>query len=285
MNNASLYKIWPHNYCGQNLLEVKMKNWINIHTIYKDGRYVVFHPESFSLFLVSQEIGDILSFFETQSQEIDIIANKFNISEDRVNMILNYISDCISHNSAKDLEWTNSEPRSLNLMISQDCNLKCVYCYADYGTYGCGKKLMDFDTAKKSIDKLLNKSYDNRIVFFGGEPFLNFRLMNEIESYVTISGLNIKYTTVTNGTIMNDDIKNFIDRNFFNLGMSLDGPKEINDLQRCGNLESVHDCVVETITKLRQRNYPLTIRSVATKKSINYLSDIIDYRFLAISSG
>ena len=44
---------------------------------------------------------------------------------------------------------------------------------------------------------------------------------------------------------MNDTIKEFIYKNFFALQLSLDGPKEINDLQRYGSVESVHDRAVE----------------------------------------
>jgi len=101
--------------------------------------------------------------------------------------------------------------------------------------------------------------------------------MKEIDSYLSEKGLRTRYTTVTNGTIMNDDIKTFIDKKFFNLTISLDGIKELNDTQRCGNIESVHDCVIETIQKLKPRSYPLSIKSITTKKTVDTLRDNVKY--------
>lgn len=243
----------------------------DIHVFQKDSRYVVFHPESFSLFYVTDDIGAILKSYEMDSKHIT----------SKLEMDLNNILDCLSEkigcNSTEAIKWANSEPIALNLLVSQDCNLKCGYCYADHGTYGSEKKLMKYDTAKKCIDKLLSKDSDNFIVFFGGEPLLNFSLIKKIDSYLSKKKLNAKYTAITNGTIMSDEIKNFINKKFFNLNISLDGPKYINDGQRFGLTESVYDCIIETIEKLHPRSYPILIKSIATKKSVNKLTEIVEH--------
>jgi len=76
---------------------------------------------------------------------------------------------------------------------------------------------------------------------------------------------------------MSDEIKNFINEKFLSLWISIDGPKDINDRQRFGLVESVHDRVAETIDKLHPRSYPITIKSVITKRSVNNLSEIVEY--------
>ncbi len=88
---------------------------------------------------------------------------------------------------------------------------------------------MKYDTAKKCIDKLFSKNFDNYIVFFGGEPLLNFPLIKKIDSYLNEKKISAKYTTVTNGTLINNEIRNFINEKFLNLCISLDGPKDLND--------------------------------------------------------
>jgi uncharacterized protein len=173
--------------------------------------------------------------------------------------------------------WAEMNPKALCLIISHDCNLRCGYCYADHGTFGGEKKLMGFKTAKESIDKLLGENRNNFILFFGGEPFLNYPLMDDIVEYGNRNELNIKYVAITNGTIMNDSIKEFIYKNFFALQISLDGPKDINDIQRYGNIESVHDRALETMVQLRSRAYPLSIKCIITKNSVNNLNTIIEY--------
>jgi uncharacterized protein len=243
----------------------------DIHVIQKDGRYVVFHPESLSLFFVTECIGNILKLYETNSNNIDSGVGGF------IDDILSHLSDNIEFDLAKDLKWANSKPRTLNLLVSQDCNLKCGYCYADHGTYRSEKMLMNYDTAKKCIDKLLSEDYDNTIVFFGGEPLLNFHLIKEIYFHLSITNLNVRYIAITNGTIMNDEIKNFINDHFLNLWISLDGPRDLNDGQRSGSFKSVHDHVVETIDELHPRSYPLIIKSIITKKSANQLTEIVEH--------
>ncbi len=255
----------------------RMKDTMDIHIVCKDNKYFVFCPAALRVFSVTEEIGKILKFYETCSKDIHSIAEKFNRTEYQINDIINYICKYATDDSIKDLEWDDDGPMVLNLMISQDCNLRCAYCYAEHGSYGCEKKLMNFDTAKRSTDKLFNKARDNRIVFFGGEPFLNFSLMKDLDSYLSMKGMAAKYTTVTNGTIMNHEIKNFINEKFFNLCISLDGTKEINDVHRYGNMESVHDCVLNTISILEPRNYSISVKSVVTKKSLDGLMDNIEY--------
>lgn len=258
---------------------------IEIHVVENDDRYVVFHPESFNLFYVAKDVGEILKFYENGSKDLRLISEKFNIDKDYIEGILTYISKKSTSNSACNLEWTDGEPRTLCLIISQDCNLRCGYCYADHGMYGQEKKLMSFGIAKRSIDKIFGNNYINTILFFGGEPFLNFPLIQETDSYIEDLGLNVKYTAVTNGTIINDEIKDFINKKFFNLCVSLDGIKEVNDLQRYGNVKSVHDCVVKTITELKPRNYSLSIKSIATKIGIGKLMEIENHiRSLNIDS-
>jgi len=244
----------------------------DIHLIQKGDRYVVFHPESLSLFFVTEDVGERL-----KSHEISSKCMNSDIDND-INDILTHFSENIALDSAKDFKWTNSELRALSLLVSQDCNLRCGYCYADHGTFRYGTKLMSYDTAKKCIDKLLNKDDLNHISFFGGEPLLNFSLIKMIDSYLNKNKFSVMYSMITNGTIMNDEIKNFINEKFLNLGISLDGPKEVNDMQRFGrSFESAHDHVVDTIDRLRPRTYPITIKSTITRRSANRLTEIVDY--------
>ncbi|OPX77858.1 MAG: pyrroloquinoline quinone biosynthesis protein PqqE [Methanosaeta sp. PtaB.Bin039] len=262
----------------------------DIHIIRKDGKFAVFHPESLRLFYAKECIGETLRSSPVPSEDSDSLAEGSIESEDYIPKLLNYISENIGHDSSKDPAWVNSEPRTLNLMISQDCNLKCGYCYANCGSYGAERRFMSYVTAKRCIDKLLSKDYANFIVFFGGEPLLNFSLIKEIDSYLCKRNLRSKYIAVTNGTVINDEIKNFLNDKLFYLSISLDGPKDINDKQRFGLNESVHDCIIETIDRLNPRSHSLSIKSIITKKGVNRLTEIVEHiesfniDFMAIGS-
>ena len=68
----------------------------------------------------------------------------------------------------------------LILKITNRCNLNCIYCYAD----NKNSKDMDFKTAKNSIDYILSDDADKlKIQFTGGEPLLNFDLIEKVIKY------------------------------------------------------------------------------------------------------
>lgn len=244
---------------------------MSIHVLVRNNNYFVFNPESLSLYSVTAKIGRLLEPFISQSRSLPENLGSIEIDIEK-------LVDSFGEKTYNGIcETRDEDSKALCLIVSHDCNLRCGYCYAEHGTFGGDKNLMRFITAKESIDKLLCKNNNNFILFFGGEPFLNFSLMREVVDYGNQNRFNIKYTTITNGTIMDNTIKEFIYKNFFALQLSLDGPKEINDLQRYGSIESVHDRALETLDQLRSRAYPLSIKCVITKNSINTLNTIIEY--------
>ena len=73
--------------------------------------------------------------------------------------------------------------QTLVLNLTNQCNLSCQYCYefgADKVATPAGKKkFMDFETARASVDFLLQQSAGRRgvhITFFVGETLMNFQL-------------------------------------------------------------------------------------------------------------
>lgn len=250
---------------------------MDFHVINKNNKYIVIHSKSLRLFSVSENLGKILESYESEQKDHDSMVHKQRDYGETLSELLRYIEDIASINMGEDLTWKNKEPKTLCLLISQDCNLRCRYCYADHGTFGGEEKMMNIDTAKKCIDKILKDNFSNFVVFFGGEPFLNISLMKEVEEYGRQAGLEIKYTTVTNGTIMNNAIGKFILEKLFSICISLDGPKEINDMQRCGSVRSVHDHAMMAINKLKLGKMPLYIKCTVTKNSINRLDNIAKY--------
>jgi uncharacterized protein len=240
----------------------------------RNDKYIAFSPESLSLFSVMENIGEILESYESQSESLPERLGDIDIY---IAKLLDSFDEMVNCDLCKGNDQNVVGPKALCLIISHDCNLHCRYCFADHGAFWGEKKLMRFETAKESIDKILYNTDNNFILFYGGEPFLNYTLMKDVVEYGSQNELNIKYTTITNGTIMNASIKEFIHKNFFALQVSLDGPKEINDLQRCGSVESVHDLAVDTLDQLKSRDFPLSIKCIITKNNVDKLNSIVEY--------
>ena len=88
-----------------------------------------------------------------------------------------------------------SRLQTLVLNLTNQCNLSCQYCY-EYGedkvaTPEGKPKFMDFETAKSSVDFLLEQSAGRRhvhITFFGGETLMNFPLLKQVVGYAHGTG-------------------------------------------------------------------------------------------------
>ena len=129
--------------------------------------------------------------------------------------------------------------KALCIHVAHDCNLRCKYCFADTGEFHGGRSLMSAEVGKKAIDFVINNSGNRKnieIDYFGGEPLMNFGVVKEITEYAKEEakkhGKNFRFTVTTNGVLLNDDIKQYINENMSNVVLSIDGTKETNDRMR-----------------------------------------------------
>lgn len=141
-------------------------------------------------------------------------------------------------------EWKNGISQNITFVVTEDCNLRCKYCYICHKSPG---KAMSFEIAKKFIDYILDdKIYKPESVvldFIGGEPLLEIELIDKICDYFLISAYekgsswwwNYRISMTTNGINYDSDkVQAFIKKYHEKLSISitLDGNKEKHDLQR-----------------------------------------------------
>ena len=136
----------------------------------------------------------------------------------------------------------------INLLIkpaSSLCNLRCKYCFyhsiaenRSVPSYG----IMDSETAELLVKKALD--YAENICTFafqGGEPTLAgldfYKNFVQLVSKYNTKNININYAIQTNGIIINEEWADFLARNKFLVGLSLDGPKDVNDVYRIDSRE------------------------------------------------
>lgn len=139
---------------------------------------------------------------------------------------------------------SHSKLNNLLFISSENCNLKCKYCFASHGSYGNVKtKNMSYQVYMDSIKYILNHFKDGirSICFFGGEPLINFdqirKFVLQYNDFLLENPQLIKtqYGIITNGVLMNEDIEQFCYENDFAVTLSIDGPKYINDMARISN--------------------------------------------------
>lgn len=192
-----------------------------------------------------------------------------------------------SHPLTDSLEYYLNRKLSLvTLQITQDCNLRCSYCpYTGNDNVNRlhKEKYMDIDLAKKTIDYLYAHSIDSEkitIGFYGGEPLLAFDTMKLVVDYAynLIQDKLINFTITTNATLMNREILEFLNDNNFNLVISIDGPKEINDANRVfvDSKESVFNKVMENIETI-YGEYPTLFNNTTINMVIDPIFSLDKY--------
>lgn len=146
--------------------------------------------------------------------------------------------------------------RHLMLFVTQDCNMRCPYCYGDGGGYGSSGPMSE-ETAFRSVDWLIEQAGDSnavQITFFGGEPLLNFPLVEKVVVYTRRaigSSRSIDLVLTTNLSLLDDRILDFLVANKFKVLASFDGPSRIQNRNRpLKNGWDSYDTVVPRVRKL-----------------------------------
>jgi uncharacterized protein len=128
------------------------------------------------------------------------------------------------------------EPVTVIVKPLVDCNLRCVYCYEAKSPYQ-GMR-MDYDTLRNVIIKFARYNGPNvntQFIWHGGEPLLmGLRFFQRIVEIQQELGADYSFTNgvQTNGTLISEEFLDFFAEHNFQIGVSLDGPQYLHDLQR-----------------------------------------------------
>jgi uncharacterized protein len=176
--------------------------------------------------------------------------------------------------------------RSLVLNVANDCNLGCTYCFASQGDYGAPKRFMSQETARESVDFLLQNSGDHptvTLVFFGGEPLMNFRLIADTVAYATrageLAGKRVDFSMTTNATYLTPQIIDFLREHRVGVAVSIDGPKKFHDLRRTyknglGSYDMIEPRVMNLLREHKTR--PVAARVTLTH-GVTAVGEIFDH--------
>lgn len=157
------------------------------------------------------------------------------LSKKRFSKIIHPATDSVEYHVLNRAE-------QLILQVTQSCNLICSYCPYANKTDGVlqrnhSSKAMNWETAKKAIDIFRDNSTDTdklSIGFYGGEPLIAFPLIKKAVEYAEklFEGKEINFSMTTNGTLMTDEIIEYIVSHQMTIMFSIDGPAKIHDISR-----------------------------------------------------
>ncbi len=228
----------------------KDKLWYGLPAIFYRGKYLVFSPFK---------------------REVVPLSSK-KLDDPRI------AEDFFKKGYIKDPHRPTYAPTNLFLTVTENCNMACTYCY---GCYGEGKGMMTKETALTILRERLKEDHSPSkkvwIHFFGGEPTLNFPVIEAVVNYLKKRKIKARFTISTNG-VVSDKILDFLIKNKFIFRLSLDGLPGVQNHQRPlkgGGPSSPH--VKDTIKRLVKARAWFAVKMVVTEKGIDKIVESASY--------
>jgi uncharacterized protein len=159
--------------------------------------------------------------------------------------------------------------KSITFVVTQECNLRCSYCYMLHKN---PDHRMPLDIARAAVDYLLahRELFAEKSAvwdFIGGEPLLELSLIERIVEYVLLRTHELEhpwftrsqFAITTNGLLYSTPaVQRFIERyrELLDITVSIDGPEEVHDRARVtANGKGSYGLLRETIP-LWLRQFP-----------------------------
>jgi uncharacterized protein len=220
--------------------------------------------------LDAKEVSILNMLMEKRISLLVTKSNLFNQDE------IEYITSLINNYNYEDKRSLNT---SLVIILKSTrlCNLRCVYC----NSWKEGKNQnMTFNVLAKSIFESINQTGAQNIefVWHGGEPLLlpvnYYEKALELQNIFKSENQKISNAIQTNGTRITDEWLNFLVKNNIDIGVSLDGTKKINDIQRVyKNGKSSYQDVIDNLKICEEKNLNYGVLVVIDKPTIQEGAD------------
>lgn len=171
---------------------------------------------------------------------------------------------------------------SATFWVTTNCNLNCKYCYEGENKIN---KIMTKDIVDKSIEFIINKYFNDKekliISLHGGEPLLEFNIIKYIvhEFKKKLKTKDVRFTITTNGTILNEEILEFIISEIPDITFSIDGTsKTQNKMRPFLDGRGSHNMVIKNAKVLNSRLSNMRIRMTFDSSTVSNLYN--DVKFL-----
>lgn len=185
----------------------------------------------------------------------------------------------------RDLSPRNSDRLAMGLLVIQPspfCNIHCDYCYLPNRT---DTRRMDHGVLERVMDKIWASGLvisPFTVLWHAGEPLAvpiawYEKAIDIINRRPRAKELVI-HSVQTNGTLVNDLWCDFFRRHQVEVGLSLDGPREIHDRHRKTRKgEGTYDKAMRGLACLQANEIPFGVVSVITDASVDRPDELYDF--------
>lgn len=232
-------------------------------------------------------------YFDLKEKEQieNYIKNGVEISEDMINILK---ENKIIVNDEEDLDLLECAknqflipyPTIAYFILSEKCNLSCKYCFLGNGKKDIHLKQMNMMTeeiANKAVEyyALQTKSHpewfehSKEIIFYGGEPLMNFEILKFIISKFEELQKNkqitqeLHYSMVTNGLLLDEDKILYLKEKGVATSISIDGFDEKSNENRIDrNGKPIFDRLTNILNLIKKMDWNVGLSITLTDRTI-----------------
>lgn len=176
------------------------------------------------------------------------------------------------------------------LKTTRLCNLRCTYCNA--WREGPNNTMLFYVLAKTIRDTLQAPGTEHiDFVWHGGEPTLlgvkYYKKVLWLQNYFCPTGTTFSNALQTNAVNISDEMIDFIADHKISLGVSFDGPAEINDKRRLDTHSNpTSERIIKTLRRLDDKGITYGLLAVVDQEIASYPIDkLLDYFVLTGTKG
>lgn len=240
----------------------------------KENNYLITNDIGKYVFLSKQDFRNLMQKKELEQElKTELIQKGF---------IYEGSEEIFATNQAMQLRRTKEYllvPTTLHIfVVSKNCNFNCIYCQA--GNLNQNENYnMSKETARRAVDIAMDSpSRYLTFEFQGGEPLMNFETIKYIVEYSkSISnGKFIEYNLVSNLTLLTDEMIEFFIENGVSICTSIDGNRELQNINRPYKNADSYEETVNKIKKLKEKQIKVNAIETTTKHSLDKYKEIVD---------
>lgn len=231
----------------RNLFPVRVADFVP----YAQSSYIIYSPLSHHIVPVDEnELLRLKEELETNGHFMD--AEMQCLVDEQERPVPNYVN-------------SPGEVYALTVLPNNICNFSCSYCYA---AKGHGHDELDESTLRAVLDFFIDARRTKRRHLYvsfggGGEPLLSWSKVRmailHAEELASRQGFTMHYSFASNGSVMNDEIIEFIQRYNIKTNISFDILEDVQNVQR-----KHYAKVCQTLDTLLEHGIIPTINSVIT---------------------
>ena len=216
-----------------------------------DAGYAIYFPETSTIIKGSENEINVLNMIVAGKSCAELEKEGYVLGEETYLAYKKMLGDGIDNSLP---ERDRNHLPELVVHVSNDCNMRCLYCYGQGGCYNMKRELMTGETVIETLDKMyaIYPQIDF-INFFGGEPTMNLDVVKVACQYVKENRKNTYVGIVSNGTYAGDELVELIKDYGLRVTFSVD-MQPMQDMLRplTGGAPS-YDLVLKNFRYLRER--------------------------------